>query len=281
LITAACISGKEDEKIISDALAVGAAIEILHNFTLVHDDIMDNSPIRRGRETIHIKWNEDIAILAGDMMVGYAFQAIPKNTNRYSELISVLSTALIEVCEGQQLDVEFNNRPNVKMNEYIKMIELKTSGLLRASVKMGAIVANVEEAHYSVIDEFAKNLGLAFQIQDDLLDMTAEQTKFGKKIGQDIIEGKKSFPIIKSVELATEKEDIKLLKQYLDSNNGLGEEYVPKFRALFDKLNIFEIGQRYIDEYSVKSITLLLDLPQNEYTEMLQWLVNLLNKRVY
>ncbi len=281
LITAACISEKYDEKKISDAASAGLAIEILHNFTLVHDDIMDNSTIRRGRETLHVKYSEEVAILTGDMMVGYAFSVLPVDSHGYNNLVRILSESLIKVCEGQQLDVEFNARKNVTMSEYMDMIELKTSALLQASANLGAVVAGATSNQCLTISEFAKNLGYAFQIQDDLLDMTAEQIKFGKKIGQDILEGKKSFPIIKAIELATDKTDKELLERYLTSKTGLPEDYIPKFRELFDKLNIFEIGQKYIDNYSIKSITCLLDLPQNKYTEMLQWLVNLLNKRVY
>ena len=274
------------------AINAAVAIEILHNFTLVHDDIMDNSSIRRGRETVHIKWNEDVAILSGDMMVGWAFRVL-QNTNfqqneksNYSEnhlgkLNEILSTALIDVCEGQEYDMNFNTRSDVTEKEYLEMVKLKTSSLLCCAAKMGAIVGNCTEKQFNAINIFAENLGIAFQIQDDVLDFSAEQIKFGKKIGQDIIEGKKSFPILKAAQIAENEDDTKLINLYMQSKNGLDESYVENFKEMFERLNIFEICQNEINEYFEIAEKSLAVCEKNEYFEMLNWLIKSLNKRVF
>ena len=277
MLSAASLNGNPDS-----AIMAGLAIEILHNFTLVHDDIMDNSSIRRGRQTVHLKWNEETAILTGDMMVGWAYSTLLSTKNEHiDELIKELTTALIEVCEGQQLDMEFNQRNDITLNDYIKMIELKTSALLRCCTRMGAIIGNCNEIQYKNLDEFALNFGIAFQIQDDILDMTANQLKFGKKIGQDIIEGKKSFTILKAAELANQDEDKLLIQKYMASKNGLSEKYIPEFKKLFDKLNIFNIGQNITDIYINRALNYIKDLPNEDYKNMLKVFINSLNKRVY
>jgi geranylgeranyl diphosphate synthase type II len=267
----------------TDAINPASAIEILHNFTLLHDDIMDNSAMRHGRHTVHLKWNEDVAILAGDMMVGWAFRLLQetklKNENRLAELNLVLSNALIDVCEGQELDMTFNSRSDVEISEYISMVGLKTSALLRCAAKLGAITGDASDVELSALDSFAENLGIAFQIQDDILDFTANNTKFGKKIGQDIIEGKKTFPILKAVELATVEGDVNLLYKYLKSKEGLSEGYVNDFIDIFTRLDIFEIAQNEIDKYFDLAQKHLSDCAKNEYSEMLNWLLRTLNKR--
>lgn len=268
-----------------DAVNAASAIEILHNFTLVHDDIMDNSPIRRGRSTVHIKWNQDVAILSGDMMVGWAFRLLNKSklgtVSQVAELNLTLANALIEVCEGQEVDMQFNKRNNVSITEYIEMIKLKTSSLLCCAAKLGAIAGNSSEHTIKMINEFAENLGIAFQIQDDILDFTADNIKFGKKIGQDIIEGKKTFPILKAAETAKETEDKILLNEYLNSTTEFSEEYVPQFINIFKKLGIFEISQNEIDKYFGIANDKLNNCENNLYVEMLKWLLGSINKRIY
>lgn len=276
MLSAASLNAKPEE-----ALQAGLAIEILHNFTLVHDDIMDHSPIRRGRTTVHLKWNEETAILTGDMMVGWAYRALPQNHKNITRLTQELSTALVDVCEGQQFDTEFNQKSDVTMDEYIRMIELKTSALLRCCTRMGAVIGNCNETQYNSLDKFALNFGIAFQIQDDILDMTANQLKFGKKIGQDILEGKKSYTILKAAELAKDPEDIDLINKYMNSKNGLPEEYIEKFKILFNKLDIFNIGQMAVDYYITKSLSYIKDLPNEDYKMFLHNFINSLNKRIY
>ncbi len=278
MIAAGCIGGNPP-----DAIGAATAIEVLHNFTLVHDDIMDKSPIRRGRDTVHVKWNEDIAILAGDMMVGYAFGFLPKSSDtvRAGEICSELSNALIEVCEGQELDMAFNTKPDVTLDDYIGMIRLKTSSLLKCAARMGALIGNCTQKQYEAVSKYADNLGIAFQIQDDMLDLTAEQIKFGKRIGQDLIEGKKSFPILMAAQVATARQDVELVHDYMAAGTGLSEDKVGIYRSMFERLHIFDIAQEHIDRYFSAAGTALLDCPENEYNAMLFWLISSLNKRAY
>jgi geranylgeranyl pyrophosphate synthase len=282
MISAGAVGGNPEA-----AMNAATAIEILHNFTLVHDDIMDNSNLRRGRETVHIKWNEEVAIISGDMMTGWAFRFLSKKFNenisekQIAKLNETLATALIEVCEGQEFDMEFNERNNVSESEYLEMIKLKTSSLICCAVKLGGIVGDCTENELFSLNNYAENLGIAFQIQDDILDFSAEQEKFGKKIGQDIIEGKKTFPILKAAKLATKAEHKELIDKYFNSKNGLDESFVEKFNEMFVKLNIFEICQNEIDKYFKLAENSLLDLKENDYKKMLIWIISMLNKRIF
>lgn len=263
------------------ALDSGVALEILHNFTLVHDDIMDESPLRRGRQTVHVKWNQAVGILSGDAMIGHAYALLPlsKNFNRADEVLLSFTKGLIEVCEGQALDMDFNTLKNVSMAQYIEMIGLKTSALFCACAKIGANIGMGTEAEIEALKNYAYLLGIAFQIQDDLLDLTAEQLKLGKTIGQDIIEGKKTFLIIKALEKATGS-DFELLQKYLD-NNGLSEEYIPVFQEMFTRLGVIEDAENEIDRLTYEAKQCLNQLKTNEYINMLVWLVEKLNKRKY
>lgn len=183
------------------ALQVAAAVEVFHVFTLVHDDIMDKSPERRGRETVHLKWDESTAILTGDYLLGLSGQLLldyPEATlrgalNRYSDMIRIL-------CEGQVRDMEFESRSDVKLNEYLKMIDQKTSALLQSSLVLGAMTGEATEDDLSLLDEIGYDLGRAFQIQDDLLDLVADSPKWGKPVGGDLIAGKKTFLLLQAVQ---------------------------------------------------------------------------------
>lgn len=265
-----------------DAMDCGVAIEILHNFTLAHDDIMDKSPMRRNRPTVHVKWNEPAAILTGDMMIGWAYKLLPKpkEHDRAGEIFEAFNHALIEVCEGQGYDMEFNERRNVTMNDYLLMIEKKTSRLLETCAVMGAHIANGTPEQVEAMRLFGLNLGLAFQIQDDMLDMTAEQIKLGKTIGQDILEGKKTYLILKAKETATETKDIDLLERFY-SNNGLSAQSVPQFKEMFIRLGVFDNAQNQIDLYLEEAVNQLADIPWSPWSEALTGLVNKLNKRVF
>jgi geranylgeranyl diphosphate synthase, type II len=264
------------------ALDAAMAIEIMHNFTLVHDDIMDNSPIRRGRETIHVKWDEPVAILSGDVMVGYSYRALNKSIHNpnYPLMVEALSTSLIEVCEGQAYDMQFNAKKDVSIDDYLLMISKKTSALLQACALLGGLTAEADNHQLKVLNDYAYGLGIAFQIQDDVLDITADQAKLGKKIGQDIIEGKKTFIILKTKQLATDKNDIELINKFF-ANNGLSAEYVPKLKAIMHKLGIFEIAQNEIEAHLKNAQLALSHLKQNDYTDMLSNLLNSLNNRSF
>ncbi|MDR0926883.1 MAG: polyprenyl synthetase family protein [Ignavibacteria bacterium] len=266
----------------AEAVNAASAIEILHNFTLVHDDIMDNSNLRRGEPTTHKKWNEAIAILAGDMMTGWAFKLLAQsNTPQVGELTQILADALVYVCEGQELDVRFNRRSQVTVSEYIEMVRLKTSSLMRAAVKLGCVLSNASDEVVQKLDVFADNIGIGFQIQDDILDFTAKDEKFGKKIGQDLIEGKRSYPVVKALEVATQGEDITMLNRYLSLPSGLPEQFVPAYTALFQRLDVFEKAAKEVDRHFYLAKHSISTLPNNEYIEMLNMLLDSLNKRDY
>ncbi|MGM0635224.1 MAG: polyprenyl synthetase family protein [Bacteroidota bacterium] len=188
------------------ALPASLAIEVFHNFSLVHDDIMDDAPLRRGHLTVHEKWDTNTAILSGDAMLINCYQLLesyPATT--YQQLTSLFSKTAIEVCEGQQYDVDFEEQENVSIEEYLKMIEYKTAVLVAAALQMGAIIAETNLENQKLIYEFGKLLGIAFQLQDDYLDAFGDPKSFGKKVGGDISENKKTYLYIKSLELADQK----------------------------------------------------------------------------
>lgn len=196
-----------------NAIPAAKGIELFHNFTLLHDDIMDNSGMRRNKETVHVKWDVNTAILSGDAMSIMANMYVSKSPE--STMLSVLecfNKTALEVCEGQQYDMEFESRTDVSVEEYIRMIELKTSVLLAASLKIGAIIGDASEEEIESIYEYGRQIGIGFQLQDDFLDTFGDEEIFGKKIGGDITENKKTFLLIKSLELADDK-----TRQYLIS----------------------------------------------------------------
>ncbi len=274
MIACGAVGGDPDE-----ALDCGVAIEIMHNFTLVHDDIMDRSDMRRGRATVHKKWNEAIAILTGDAMIGFAYKLLP-SCKRYYEITKAFSEGLVDVCEGQVYDMQFNTRRDVSMEEYLLMIEKKTSRLLETSALIGALAGDASHEQLDALKSYAKYLGLAFQIQDDLLDIIADEKKLGKKVGLDIQEGKKTFLIIQAMKVASKPEHTELLKLYYESN-GLDASYVEKFKAMFEELGVLEYAQGEASKYFELSKQSISILPDNDYKEMLFGLVDKLTHRSY
>jgi geranylgeranyl diphosphate synthase type II len=193
------------------AMPAALAVEVFHNFTLIHDDIMDDAPLRRGKETVHEKWGINTGILSGDAMLILAYQYFENyEPIVFQKLAQLFSKTALEVCDGQQLDVDFETRNDVTINEYINMIRLKTSVLVAAALKMGAIVAETTEENANLIYDFGLNLGLAFQLQDDYLDTFGDPKTFGKQVGGDIIENKKTYLYLKSIEVANESDRGKL-----------------------------------------------------------------------
>tara|TARA_B110001454_G_scaffold159658_1_gene149023 strand:+ start:1226 stop:2197 length:972 start_codon:yes stop_codon:yes gene_type:complete len=193
------------------AMPAALAVEVFHNFTLIHDDIMDDAPLRRGKETVHEKWDINTGILSGDAMLILAYQYFENyEPIVFQKLAQLFSKTALEVCDGQQLDVDFETRNDVTINEYINMIRLKTSVLVAAALKMGAIVAEASEENANLIYDFGLNLGLAFQLQDDYLDTFGDPKTFGKQVGGDIIENKKTYLYLKSLEVANEIDKGKL-----------------------------------------------------------------------
>jgi len=214
-----CLMGNElFDEILPDTWQVATAIELFHNFTLIHDDIMDKAPLRRGLETVHIKYGEPTALLAGDVMLVVAYDYLNKvKSPHYHRLVSLFNTTAKEVCEGQQLDMDFEKQDTVSLDAYLHMIELKTSVLLAASLKLGAILGGAGEGNLHHIYEFGKNLGIAFQVQDDYLDCFGDPAKFGKQVGGDILSNKKTFLLIRALETAQGK-DQQDLQALLQSN---------------------------------------------------------------
>ena len=194
-----------------DALPAALAVEVFHNFTLIHDDIMDDAPLRRGKKTVHEKWDLNRGILSGDAMLILAYQYFENYKPKvFQKLAKLFSKTALEVCDGQQFDVDFETRNDVTIDEYINMIRLKTSVLVAAALKMGAIVAETNEENANLIYDFGLNLGLAFQLQDDFLDTFGNPETFGKQIGGDIIENKKTYLYLKALEVANDEDKGKL-----------------------------------------------------------------------
>lgn len=207
-----CLMGNElFGEIIPDAWEVATAIELFHNFTLIHDDIMDRAPMRRGKETVHKKFNEPTAILAGDVLAIKAYESLNRiNSNLLHRIMYLFNQTAVEVCEGQQLDMDFEKRSNVKYDEYLKMITLKTSVLIAASLQMGGILGGGSLGNLELLYEAGKKIGLAFQVQDDYLDSFGNAEKFGKQIGGDIRSNKKTFLLIRALETASPSQKSRL-----------------------------------------------------------------------
>ena len=212
------------DEINPDAYHVATAIELFHNFSLIHDDIMDKAPLRRGMETVHTKYGESTAILAGDVMFAQSYEYLNKvNTGQVQKIFQLFNKTAKEVCEGQQLDMDFEKKENVRLDEYLNMITLKTSVLLAASLQLGAVLGGAGEGNQNHLYEFGKNLGIAFQVQDDYLDAFGDPQKFGKQVGGDILANKKTFLMIHVLETANDGQ-LKTLKTLM----GKGADPVDK-----------------------------------------------------
>ena len=252
-LMAADIFAKDFKKAMPAALAV----EVFHNFTLVHDDIMDDAPLRRGRETVHEKWDISTGILSGDAMLILAYQYFENyDPVIFQKLAKLFSKTALEVCDGQQLDVDFETRKDVTIDEYIDMIRLKTSVLVAAALKMGAIVAETNEENANLIYDFGLNLGLAFQLQDDYLDAFGDPKTFGKQIGGDIIENKKTYLYLKALQIA-EAEDSKKLKNYYTQKIEDNTLKIKDVKAIFEKNDIPNLVKDKIELYTQKAFKTL------------------------
>jgi len=245
-----CLMGNElFDEINPDAWHVANAIELFHNFTLIHDDIMDKAPLRRGKETVHAKFGENTALLAGDVMLVAAYDYLNKiNTSYIRSIINLFNKTAKEVCEGQQLDMDFEKKEDVSLNDYLYMIELKTSVVLAASLKLGSILGGASQRNQTLLYEFGKKLGIAFQIQDDYLDAFGDPQKFGKQPGGDIKANKKTFLLIQALETAdaSQKKELKKLMA------GNGDDKTEKVLQLFHDCKVndwaLQLKNKYLDE---------------------------------
>jgi geranylgeranyl diphosphate synthase type II len=253
------------------ALPAALAVEVFHNFSLVHDDIMDDAPLRRGNETVHERWNINTAILSGDAMLILAYQYFEQyEPEVFRDLAKLFSKTALEVCEGQQLDVDFEIREDVTIPEYLKMIEYKTAVLVAAAMKMGAIVAQTSCENANLIYDFGLNLGLAFQLQDDYLDAFGDPKTFGKQVGGDIIENKKTYLYLKAVEFATAEQRERLM--YLFSvHPEESTDKIQEVKELFDATGASKATQQAIQDYTLKAFETLRKISiDNEKKDMLQ-----------
>lgn len=279
LMLAACdmFGGK-----IEDCMSAAIGLEVFHNFTLLHDDIMDQSPMRRGMETVYKKWNTNTAILSGDVMYGMAFEYFLRNN--YPNLIPVLklfTKTTIEICDGQQLDVELENEKEVTVEQYIEMIRLKTAVMLAAALEIGAYHADTTEDNRKMIYDFGIKLGLAFQLQDDWLDCYGNQAKLGKPIGLDIADNKKTFLYTTALTIANPQKKDQL--RYLYTSDKIsGKEKLDLVLRLFDELDIKERTLEAIEKYHDEAIQLLNNIDiEPERKEVLRALAEKLLGREY
>lgn len=276
VLMAAEIFGSDHKKALDAALA----IEIFHNFSLVHDDIMDDAPLRRGKKTVHEKWDLNTGILSGDAMLIRAYQLFENyEGSTFRELAQLFSKTAIEVCEGQQYDIDFETRDDVSIPEYMKMIEYKTAVLVGASLKMGAIVANTSQDNKKKIYEFGRLLGIAFQLQDDYLDAFGDPETFGKQVGGDIIENKKTFLYLTS--LNAEETAIQLGHLY-SINPPDSRAKVETVKALFESSGAAEQTRLEIEKYTHKAFQVLndLDIGEDKKSMLRKFGENLMNRDV-
>lgn len=248
-----------------DVLSQAAALEVYHNFTLLHDDLMDKADKRRGKDTVHIRWNDNTAILSGDAMLILSHRLMnATSVELMSEANDLFTMTALEVCEGQQLDMEFESRLDVLEDEYIEMIRLKTSVLLAASLKMGALIAGASKSQQDILYDLGIHMGLAFQLEDDLLDVYGDPEVFGKNIGGDILCNKKTYMLILALERA-EGALKEQLKGWLCAESFDPKEKIRAVTEIYDRLGIRSLAQAKIDHYSELALEDLdsLDVPED------------------
>ena len=255
---------------IKNALPASLANEVFHNFTLVHDDIMDSSKIRRGNESVHIKWNVNQAILSGDAMQILAYKCLENYESKIQKkLIQIFNDTALKICEGQQLDIEFEKEKDLKFSDYIQMIKYKTAVLLGSSLKMGGIVNNASESDLELLYDIGLNLGLAFQIQDDYLDLFGDEKLIGKKIGGDVIKRKKTvmYHVYKDI---SSSEDSHFLDQIYDDNTLEDLTKVDKITSLYKDKEVNIKTRKLSQEYSSKAISLIekLNIKNDNNTDL-------------
>jgi geranylgeranyl diphosphate synthase type II len=259
LMTADCFGGD-----VNKALDAALAVEVFHNFSLIHDDIMDDAPLRRGQQTVHEKWDLNTGILSGDAMLIMAYQLFenyPPET--FQNLLTLFSKTALEVCEGQQYDIDFETRNEVSIAEYLKMIEYKTAVLVAAAMKMGAIIAGASEDDQNRCYEFGKNLGIAFQLQDDYLDAFGNPETFGKQVGGDIIENKKTYLYLKALEFSSEN-DRQKLRHLFNATNTDSKNKVELVKQIFTTSGSAEATKKAITSYTKKAFEVLQALTISE-----------------
>lgn len=273
MIASQLFDGKDEE-----VLPAALALEVFHNFTLLHDDVMDKADVRRGRPTVHVKWNENTAILSGDQMLIEAYKLLSGvPADKLPKVLQLFNKMATEICEGQQYDVDFESQEHVTIDEYLKMIRLKTSVLLANALQTGAYIAGADEQAQEALYQFGINIGLAFQIQDDILDVWGDPKTFGKAIGGDISCNKKTFVYLEAMRrLGDEAKELKQwYSQVLEDNT----EKIKAVKEIFEQLDVRTACEKVVEDYTQKALALLDLLPQNAATEQLRQLANKLTTR--
>ncbi len=261
-----------------NAVYPAIAFELLHAFTLVHDDIMDQSELRRGKPTIYKKWGTNTAILAGDILFAHAYQYLMQYKSiGINKIIGIFTSTIIRICEGQQMDMDFENELKIKLDLYLQMIRLKTATMLAACMKTGAIIANASSEHQEYIYEFGINIGMAFQIQDDLFDVYGQTEKVGKTNGQDIASNKKTFLSVKALEIAQGK-DLKTLKHYFSKTNFDFNEKFNAVKELYDQYEIRQLAEKQKEFYYEQAFKNLsaIHLPEEKTAPLIDFVKQLM-----
>ncbi len=247
-----------------EAIPAALAIEIFHNFTLLHDDVMDNAPIRRGKPTVHVQWDDNTAILSGDQMLIEAYKQIERLPKALvPEILCAFNKMGTEICEGQQLDSDYETQEKVTEEEYIEMIRLKTSVLIGTALQIGAILAGADEKAQKDLYDYGVNVGLAFQIQDDLLDVYGDPATFGKAIGGDILEGKKTFAYISACKQASKEQQDRLIG-LMKQQRLPKEEKIAAVTGLYNELSVKQICEEAVASYTHKALECLNRIPLDE-----------------
>lgn len=265
---------------IEKALPAAMAVEVFHNFSLIHDDIMDKAPLRRGKQTVHEKWDLNTGILSGDAMLILAYRYFEKyEPEVFCELAKLFSKTALEVCEGQQWDIDFETTDNITIEQYLKMIEYKTAVLVGAALQMGAIVAKTSEVNKKAIYDFGLNLGIAFQLQDDYLDAFGDPETFGKQVGGDIIENKKTYLYLKALEQTSQQEKEQLLHLYSIKSDD-NHDKIELVKQVFETSQATQSTQKAITDYTQKAFDILaaMNIPSDKKDQLRMFGEGLMNR---
>ena len=263
---------------IEQALPAALALEVFHNFTLMHDDVMDRAQLRRGKPTVHVKWNDNTAILSGDQMLIEAYKLLSGvPADKLPQVLKWFNEMATGICEGQQLDVDFEHAAQVTIEEYLKMIELKTAVLLANALRTGGYIAGASETEQKALYEYGRHIGIAFQIQDDILDVYGDPKTFGKAVGGDICCNKKTFLLLTALNTADAESKAELLQWMMATD--CDEEKIKAVTAIYNRLGVREAGETVMEEHTSLALAELDKLPQNAATEKLRELAEQLVTR--
>ncbi len=263
---------------IDQTMPAALALEVFHNFTLLHDDVMDKAPVRRGRETVHVKWNDNTAILSGDQMLIEAYKLLSGvPADKLPQVLKWFNEMATAICEGQQMDVDFEHASQVSIDDYMLMIEKKTSVLLANAMRIGGYIAGATPAQQEALYQYGLHIGLAFQIQDDILDVYGDPKTFGKAIGGDICANKKTILLLTALEMADAESKAELLQWLMATDRN--EEKIAGVTAIYTRLGVREACETIMEEHTAEALAQLDKLPQNSATESLRLLAEQLANR--